>query len=44
MELIISAIAQTPSKKEIAENQKKWGMPVGADAVKNPYLNNAAVT
>jgi mono/diheme cytochrome c family protein len=42
--LIINSIAQIPTKKSITENQKKWGMPPGADAIKNPYLNNAVVT
>lgn len=44
--LCFSAItfAQTLSKKEIADNQKKWGMPPAADAIKNPFLNNAALT
>lgn len=36
--------AQIPGKKEMAENQKKWGMPPAADAIKNPFINNAALT
>jgi mono/diheme cytochrome c family protein len=38
------SFAQTLSKKEITENHKKWGMSSGAEAIKNPYLNNAAIT
>ena len=38
------SFSQTLSKKAIAENQKKWNIPSGADAIKNPYLNNLAVT